>query len=88
MTLIELKNTNYQYDGSSKTVLHDNNISFDAGKLYVIMGKSGVGKSTLLSLLSGLDYPTSGDVLIEGVSIYNMDRNRNTDHVNLTKSCT
>lgn len=44
--------------------------------MYALIGKSGAGKSTLLSLLAGLDVPNEGDVLFEGVSTKNIDRNK------------
>jgi ABC-type lipoprotein export system ATPase subunit len=47
--------------------------TIERGEMVAIMGPSGCGKTTLLNCLSGLDDPTSGDVLIEGVSIGGMD---------------
>lgn len=44
--------------------------------MYALIGKSGAGKSTLLLLLAGLDVPNEGDVLFEGVSTKNIDRNK------------
>ena len=55
------------------TILDD--VSFDvaAGEAVAIVGVSGSGKSTLLGLLAGLDTPTSGDVRIDGESLYALD---------------
>ncbi|MCB6200887.1 ABC transporter ATP-binding protein [Extibacter muris] len=47
-------------------------LAIERGLFYSIIGKSGSGKSTLLHLLSGLDKPTSGKVLIEGVDIHKL----------------
>ena len=49
-------------------------IDFDvsAGEIVVIMGPSGVGKSTLLHLIGGLDRPTSGEILIDGEDVFSL----------------
>jgi putative ABC transport system ATP-binding protein len=53
-------------------------ISFEVprGQFLAIMGASGSGKSTLLGLLAGLDTPTSGEILIDGVDIARMDEDK------------
>ena len=65
MAILELKNLTYSYDKKRK-VLKGINAQMEAGKLYAILGPSGCGKTTLLSLLGGLDSPTSGSILFEG----------------------
>lgn len=74
MSILELKNVCYKYEGTSKNVLSNINISFEQGNLYAIMGKSGSGKTTLLSTISGLDLPTSGEVLWNGKSLKEINR--------------
>lgn len=44
---------------------------FELGKFYAIVGKSGTGKSTLLSLLAGLDKPQTGKILFKNEDIQN-----------------
>lgn len=44
------------------------NVQFGENGMIFILGKSGCGKSTLLNLLGGLDYPTAGEIVIEGKS--------------------
>ena len=55
-------------------------VSFDVekGEFISIIGASGSGKSTLLHLLGGLDYPTSGKVLIDGTDIYGLKDDERT----------
>lgn len=72
--ILTMQNVSYQYEGAKKTVLKDINAEFEAGKLYVIMGKSGAGKSTILSLLSGLDTATVGSIQYAGADLSRTDR--------------
>lgn len=74
MSVLTLENVAYKYDGSSKNVLKGINAAFEKGSLYVIMGKSGAGKSTVLSLISGLDVATQGAVLYNGTDLKTLDR--------------
>jgi putative ABC transport system ATP-binding protein len=57
----------------SKTVLRDISFELEAGDYVAVMGESGIGKSTLLNLLAGLDRPDSGQVLIDGVELSALD---------------
>lgn len=72
--MLELKNVSYQYENTTKKVLKRVSMKFEPGKLYCIMGKSGAGKSTLLSLISGLDTCTGGEIIYDGKSLKNIDR--------------
>lgn len=74
MSILKLDHVSYQYKGTTKMVLADISAEFELGKVYVIMGKSGAGKSTVLSLISGLDVPTKGDVLMDGKSLKELDK--------------
>jgi putative ABC transport system ATP-binding protein len=53
-------------------------VEFPAGRFAAIMGPSGSGKSTLMHLLAGLDRPTSGSVLLDGVELTDLDDGRLT----------
>ena len=68
MSIMEVKNVGYTYDNRRK-VLRDINVQMEQGKLYAILGPSGCGKTTLLSLIGGLDSPTSGQILFEDQDI-------------------
>ena len=74
---IQLKNVSYSYKGKYQTVRAVDGVSYDfePGKCYAIIGKSGSGKTTLLSLMAGLDLPTEGEILIDGKSTKEWDRN-------------
>ena len=75
---ISLKNVSYSYKGKFQTVRAVDDISYDfeAGKCYAIIGKSGSGKTTLLSLMAGLDLPTEGEIIVDGKSTKDWDRNQ------------
>ena len=62
--MLELRNLTKAYGG--RTVLAALSHRFAAGEFVAIMGESGVGKSTLLNLIAGLDAPDSGEVLVDG----------------------
>src|SRR5439155_18339985 len=55
--------------------LRNVDLSVDAGALVAVMGPSGSGKSTLLTIAGSLEVPTSGDVLVDGMSLSEMSRN-------------
>lgn len=69
MDILEIKNVAYNYSDSNENVLSSVNQKFEIGKFYAIIGKSGEGKSTLLSLLAGLDKPQKGQILFKGEDI-------------------
>lgn len=71
MTILETKAVNYFYQDGDKRrmILKDTSIAFDQGRFYTILGQSGSGKTTFLSLISALDVPKSGEVLYEGIDI-------------------
>src|SRR4029077_21008997 len=54
-------------------ILHPLSFTIARGQFLAIVGPSGSGKSTLLGLIAGLDAPTSGSVLIDGVDITALD---------------
>ena len=54
-------------------ILRGINLTIPSGQIVAIMGASGSGKSTLLGLLAGLDSPTGGEVLLDGVEISGME---------------
>lgn len=70
-SFIDLRNLTKSYrEGSIENiVLNDVNIKIRRSELIILLGRSGSGKSTLLNLISGIDLPTSGEVLIENQNL-------------------
>ena len=68
LVMLELKNISKAYV-EGRQVLSNLTYTLKAGEYVAIMGESGIGKSTLLNLIAGLDVPDSGEVLIDGVQI-------------------
>jgi lipoprotein-releasing system ATP-binding protein len=65
---IELNSITRRYQGNPRPVLDNISLKITEGSAVAIVGPSGSGKSTLLNLLGTLDFPTSGEVLINGKS--------------------
>ncbi len=68
MSILETKGLQYSYE-NKKRVLRGINVQMEQGKMYAILGSSGCGKTTLLSLLGGLDSPSGGQILYQGKDI-------------------
>lgn len=71
MNIMELNNVEYAYDNKRK-VLKGVSLSLEEGKMYAILGPLGCGKTTLLSLIGGLDSPSNGQILYDGQDIEKM----------------
>ena len=71
MNILETKDLYFTYpDGDArKVILNDVNVSFEKGKFYTILGASGSGKTTFLSLIAALDKAERGEILYEGKSL-------------------
>lgn len=69
--LLEIRAVSKSLGGS--TVLRDVSLTIPPGSLLTITGRSGSGKSTLLKLLGGLDAPTHGQVLLDGVDLATLE---------------
>src|SRR3954454_7714978 len=65
---VELRNVakTYPNGGQPVDVLHDISLTIEAGTITALLGRSGCGKTTLLNLAGAMDFPSAGEVLIDG----------------------
>lgn len=64
--MIQIQDLSYKYSGASENVFDGLSLEFGEGRIYGLLGRNGVGKSTLLYLLSGLLMPRQGRIVING----------------------
>ena len=71
--LLSIQNASYRYSDAEKDeyALKDVSYDFEKGKIYAIRGRSGTGKTTLLSLISGLERCTEGKIIFNGKDLKN-----------------
>lgn len=76
MSVLKIKDLAYTYQSKYQTVkaLKGITYAFERGKFYALIGRSGSGKTTLLSLLAALDLPTEGQVIYDGKTTAEIDR--------------
>ena len=76
MAILTVEDISYSYKSKHQTVqaLRQVSCEIEKGKFYAIKGASGSGKSTLLSLMAGLDVPDEGDIVVEGKSTKEINR--------------
>lgn len=77
-SLIQLKNLSKSYETEAGTfpALKNINLNIDKGDFVAIIGKSGSGKTTLINMITGIDRPTEGEVIIGGIPIHDMPTNK------------
>jgi ATP-binding cassette subfamily B protein len=66
---VEFRDVSFRYPGTERLVLHDVSFSVPAGSMLAVVGATGSGKSTLVSLLARLYDPTEGEILLDGVPL-------------------
>lgn len=78
--IVQLKNLTKSYSEGkeSHTILANINAAFTSGEFILLLGQSGSGKSTLLNLISGIDAPDSGDILVNGIAINRLGERQRT----------
>ena len=70
---IYLKEVDFAYDGTDDKVLEKASCEFEGGKKYLLVGKSGEGKSTLIKLLLNMNHQQKGDLLVGSVAVSDID---------------
>src|SRR5690606_29268041 len=80
--LIEIRGLSktYRTDCPDCDVLHEVDLTIHEGEFVALLGVSGSGKSTLLNLISGIDEPTSGTILIDEQDVTRLDEQARTLH--------
>ena len=68
----------YQESGRSHQIFNDLSLEVNTGEFVVLLGRSGSGKSTFLNLISAIDQPDKGDVIINGININNLSEHDRT----------
>jgi putative ABC transport system ATP-binding protein len=78
--IVELQSVTKSYtEGKQTRVILDNvSTTFNQGEFVILLGHSGSGKSTLLNLLSGIDAPDNGEIIINGMTINRMTERERT----------
>ena len=69
----EFKNVHFNYRDDPRPVLNGLDLTVNAGETVALVGESGSGKSTIMNLVSGFHFPTSGQMLVDGVPIEEID---------------
>jgi putative ABC transport system ATP-binding protein len=77
-SILQLKNLGRRFSKDRPPIFEGIDLELRPGEYLAIMGESGVGKSTLLNLLAGLDRPDRGQVLLEGVDLSLLDDDSTT----------
>jgi putative ABC transport system ATP-binding protein len=77
-TVLRCTGLGKRYEESRAAVLEDINLELRQGEYLAVMGESGVGKSTLLNLVAGLDRPSAGHVILDGIDLASLDDDATT----------
>ncbi|AKP64870.1 peptide ABC transporter ATPase [Levilactobacillus koreensis JCM 16448] len=67
--MLKTQGLGYWYQDKDQPLFQDINLEFEVGQSYAILGHSGTGKTTFLSLIAGLDKPKAGDILLDDRSL-------------------
>ncbi len=81
MALVELRNVSKRFRKGEETITPLDHVDLDIaeGEFVSLMGPSGTGKSTLLNVISGIDRPDEGSIVVGGVEVHQMSRSKLAD---------
>jgi len=81
MPFIDLNNVKKIFHAGDEeyAALKGISLGIDTGEFVAVMGPSGSGKSTLLSIMGGLSHPTSGSIIVDGISLGSLGQNKLSD---------
>jgi putative ABC transport system ATP-binding protein len=81
MSYIRAENLSKKYGRGDAAVMaiHDMNFTVESGEFVGIMGESGAGKSTILSIVGAMNPPSSGKFLVDGIDVYRLGSEKRTD---------
>jgi putative ABC transport system ATP-binding protein len=79
-SVVQIRNLQKQYEqgGRTRTILDDVTFDIKTGEFFVLLGKSGSGKSTLLNLISVIDKPDQGDIIVNGTNLSQLTEREQT----------
>lgn len=78
--MLKTKDLSYWYQNANQPLFKNVNLEFEVGHSYAILGHSGTGKTTFLSLIAGLDHPKSGEIFLEDRSLKQIGLTRYRRH--------
>lgn len=70
---IEFRNLTFGYSASSKPIVDNISLKIEAGDFVAFAGRSGCGKTTLIRLLTGFEYPDEGKIFVDGVNLHELN---------------
>lgn len=71
--MLEMKHVSFHYGANGPAILKDINLAFDKGEFIAVTGRNGSGKTTVTRLLTGLEKPTEGEILLDGKDVTKED---------------